>query len=148
MVITVQEFVVCLVILLAAQRRLSSFMWPAGETTKMGNTKERNFTQSSASLLSFWLILFPTRGKQSQNLECIVSRAVSAGDAGLGGVSQKLEEQMLLEEPRGSARPADTLWCCPMSTSHREVCFLPNSLVSPQRSSDVRKGSWEQCLFH
>lgn len=122
-------------------------MWPAGETTKTANSRERDFTWSTASSLSFWLTLFPMWSKQSQNLECLVSWAISAGDAGLGRVSQKWEEQMLLKEPRGCARPAGAMRWSHMSTSPPKSCSLSHSLISQQRSNDVRKSSLEECSF-
>lgn len=85
--------------------------------------------------------------KQSPNLECLVPWAISAGDAGLGCVSQKWEKQMLLKEPRGCARPAGAMWWCHMSTSPSKSCFLLHSLISQQRSNDVRKNSLEECSF-
>lgn len=54
---------------------------------------------------------------------------------------------MLLKEPRGCARPAGAMWWCHMSTSPSKSCFLLHSLISQQRSNDVRKNSLEECSF-
>lgn len=43
--------------------------------------------------------------------------------------SRKLENQILLEEARGCARPADTVWWGFKSASHCESCLLSNSFV-------------------
>lgn len=132
-VICYRQFVVCLVILLAAQRRWSSFKWPAGETTKMVYVRERFYAKHCFLILPYPSGWFHLTGKANKSKK--------------GGVSWKWEKQMLLEEPRGCARPAGTVWWCPMNTSHRESCFLSNSLFVPQRNSDVRENLWEKCSF-
>lgn len=74
---------------------------------------------SLADFISLW-------GKQTQNLECLISWAVSAEYVGLGVVSRKWRKQTHQE---GCTRPAGTVWWCLMGISHHEhACFLSNSL--------------------
>lgn len=123
------EFVVCLVILLAAQRRSSSFMWPAGKTTKMANTRERDFMLSTASSLSFWLILFLSHVRQTNpktRVSCLMS-SVSWGCRIRGCFSEMRKP----DAPGRTQRLCQACWHC-VVMSHKH--FSPRVLLFIQFS--------------
>lgn len=137
------EFVVCLVILLAAQRRSSSFMWPAGKTTKMANTRERDFMLSTASSLSFWLILFISHVRQTNpktRVSCLMS-SVSWGCRIRGCFSEMRKP----DAPGRTQRLCQACWHC-VVMSHKH--FSPRVLLFIQFSYFFHKEVviWQRTL--
>lgn len=83
------------------------------------------------------------RGKQTQNLECLISWAVSAEYAGLGVVSRKWRKQTYQES---RTRPAGTMWWCLMGISHHEPAFYQILSFFPHKEVVMWKKIWLQSI--
>lgn len=147
---------VCWVIL--AAQRIIFFHVACRWNHSIDKHREKRFYMERYLIIAPLADFIFLRGKRTQNLECLISWAVSAEYAGLGVVSRKWRKQTYQES---RTRPAGTVWWCLMGISHHEpafyqiLSFFPHkevvmwkkNLVTKHWSGNGMGSTWSNLLF-